>query len=890
MSWLRDTQFLGGEMPNETDKPGEADGGAAMPDENIEFSGVGDSTSEPDGPEQRGAGDILQLDDPLPRKVDAGNSGSMQDLPATTGESAPAEKGESEAASTQLVPTLGSMGATSVALRSAEAGAASLAAQQLAPVLTGAAAGAPVRIETLSDRRLTLRVTASIWARPEIVTERKTGCAPTGPVEESAEAAAGALRPLAESELAKGRGLQTLRANLTTDPWTALAGLQGDDLGPVLAESRSVVSRCPDCAGAGGFACVDCSGLGRRVCSSCAGGGQVDQGCPSCRRAASGLDSGKTALDPKKAWTFLMDQVSSGGSAGEAAQNSVATATDRVVGRRDCGDCHGAGKMRVDCANCAGAGERRCQSCTGTGRVVCTPCEGTGFLTDIYTGRARFERSLHLALSTGESQSPPQEAIDAIRVSWDELVARRVFEPRLVGFQSSGFAAQAVFEAEIPLSRLRATIGARSPRLTMEFWAAGDPATLLAPPKALDTLHRRAVDRARVSTREGRRQIASALSDLTCGRAALRAAARRERELPSGAFGPLASDGENARLLELARASHGSVGWREERQVWSAAALLAAPAGWLAAQGLSAPAEIAVAPIAAAFAPSPSAAEIGASWWETLGAVWALLIAAAPFAMLWLLAGSAAAWIYRRATKRTLGFARTRSAARVFLGGAPLVALSAALVFYLFGLTLGAPGAHRGGAEPPGGPVQVAAVSRSQDAQASTPPQPRPRPAEVAAADSADGEGSGVTVLGFDLSAGDKSASLQAVDREWRRVGRVAAIRSRDGRAVLAARCEASGATFRLEEADGARIWSQRGTLNVDWSTERNQLRIRSLSMREDDSGQAAPEWRASFGAIRALRRDGELTVTWSAAGDQARRVFRLNGSSRAIGEILKGC
>lgn len=773
--------------------------------------------------------------------------------------------------STELVPVLGSYGGTAIARRDAGPSSAAFAAEQLLPVLKGAAAGAPVRLHTLADLRLTLRVTASIWARPEIVAERRTGCAPVGPVEETAEAAAAALSPLAEAELARGRGLATLRENVTADPWTALSGLQGDDLGPVLAESRSVVTRCTDCAGAGGFACIDCSGVGRRVCASCAGSGQVNEACPSCRLAASGGDS-KVALDPKNAWKFLLDQVSSGGEGGRTAERTVAGAQEGDVARKDCPDCRGVGVRRTDCANCAGAGERRCQSCAGSGRVVCTPCAGTGFLTDIYSGRARYERSLHLALSTGEANNDaPAEAAEAIRRSWDALIAARAFTPRLVGFQSSGFAAQAVFEADLPLSRLRAVIGARSPRMTLDFWAAGEPAMLLDPPKALDTLHRRAVDRARVATREGRRQVASALSDLACGRAALRAAARRDRDLPPGAFGPLASDGENARMLDLARAAHGAVGWREERQVWTAAALLAAPAGLLAAQGLSVPAGMAVAPIAAAFTPEAYLAPDASPFWDTFGAVWALIVASAPFIILWLLAGSVATWVYRRATRRTLGFARSRSAGRLFFGRAPLVALAGAATLYLTGLGVGAPEPPADSPRSRGGTLQAAAVATEGK-----------KPG--------DDRGSSVTVAAF--GGGDELnafAALTPVDSEWRSNGTRLAVISGDGEAVLSARCEQRVALFRLDTTGDA-PWREKNPPGLAWRTERGGLHVNRLEMRADRSGAVAPEWRASDGAVRALRRNSSLLINWATGKRSAQHEFTLRGSSKALNDVMDSC
>ena len=51
-----------------------------------------------------------------------------------------------------------------------------------------------------------------------------------------------------------------------------------------------------------------------------------------------------------------------------------------------------------------------------------------------------------------------------------------------------------------------------------------------------------------------------------------------------------------------------------------------------------------------------------------------------------------------------------------------------------------------------------------------------------------------------------------------------------------------------------------------------------------------APEWRASFPAVRALRRDRRLSIDWSVGGAHGESAFRLVGSSDVLQQILNNC
>ncbi|MEM9725987.1 MAG: zinc finger-like domain-containing protein [Pseudomonadota bacterium] len=790
---------------------------------------------------------------------------------------APARTSDAASPSTDLVPVLPGRG---VSLEPLQPGAPAkpVAAAQLAPILEGAAGGAPVTLETLSEETLTLRITASIWARPEIVSERRAGVEPDGPVVENAAAAVAALSPLADAELARGRGLQALHARLSVDPWEALTGLQGDEAGQPLTERRSVIVECSDCDSAGGFACAECSGTGRRICAACDGSGQVDQECPTCRGAQKPVAREGLALDPRRALYLLLGQSPSGVSAGGG--RAAIRRDDVDARRRGCADCGGVGAKRTECASCAGVGERRCQSCRGSGRVLCSSCAGEGSFTDLYSGQARLERSLHLAFSRTDKAAEPvsSEAADAVRASWDELVAARAFTPRLVSFQSSGFAAQAVFEAPLSLSRLRAVVGRRpgrslsgarrrDRRVTVEVWATGDPPTLLDPPKALDLLHRRAIDDARVSSREGRRQVADALSRLAGGRAALRAAARRERDLPDGAFGALATDAENARLMDLARAAHGAVGWRQERQVWTGAALIAAPLGAAAALALAG--SNAAAPSAEApafedpllqFFNEAAVAAQGA-----LAAFWEGFAPIAPFLLLWLLSGMAAAWAYRRATRRALGFTRARSAWRFFLGGAtPLAATLIAAVLYAGGF-FAASVAHDVAT---GDEAIFAAIA--------------PVPATSTSTSTSTSTGEIVSEpAAATPEPGPPAIALRPRNDQWLADGGVAAVMAEGGRVVLWASCSGQRSRFHLTGLDqGA---GARTPTTLRWGTNRTGLKVRGAGMARAPDGVEAPSWRASAAAIRALRRDRRVVVRWSDRGRSGGHVFTLEGAAAAL-------
>ncbi len=514
--------------------------------------------------------------------------------------------------------------------------------------LEGAAGGEPVEISPICDHHVRARFETSIWARADIVKTTAPGAAPVGPVVADEAAARAALAEAGAAAARHPALTSRLKPRLSTGEGPDFADMQGAWRESPLPQTRSVVRKCAACAGAGGFACDACEARGDRLCQRCDGAGKVDQVCPACRGRAK--SSGARSI-----WDESILSFRSKPSENEADP--------------DCEACGGAGALKVECAVCEGAKRVTCALCEGSGRVECADCDGTGAETDRYSPTLLFQYACYTA-----AEPPLEPAAEAkFRRGAQMLFKLGLMRPRFFDFQSDALGHRAVYVAEAPFVGARVSIGRRSPRVMAELYAIGDGPTLIDPPPIVDALHQRALDGLRIAGADGPRRLADALGERDLGRAALRAAARREFAFDASDFEPLATQTYARRLFELAKVCHRFVGWRARRWYWPAAAL-AAP---LMVAGLDATG------VTSAFAgwTSVAAASGGfeASAAQNAAAEGGAFVARfATIALWWVLALAGATALYRLTVRRVLGVGRKASRWDALRAGpAPLLGLLA---------------------------------------------------------------------------------------------------------------------------------------------------------------------------------------------------------------------
>lgn len=515
--------------------------------------------------------------------------------------------------------------------------------------LDGAAGGEPVEIAPICDYQLKARFEVAIWARADIVRTTVPGNNPIGPVVED-EAEARAALADAGAEAAKHPALASrLKARLESGDGPVFSETQGFWREAPMPQTRSVVRKCAACAGAGSFACDACEAQGDRLCERCDGAGVVDQVCASCRgraRAAGGR------------WRPQWD---------ESILSFRLRRTEKDADP-DCENCHGAGALTVTCAACDGAKRVPCALCAGTGRVECADCGGAGAQTDRYSPTLLFQYTIF----TDVEPSVSPVALAKFRVGAQRLTKLGLLKPRFFDFKSDGLGYRATYLADAALVGARASIGRRSPRVAAEIYGVGDGPTLVDPPPLIDALHQRALDRLRMSGVDGPRRLADALADRDLGRAALRAAARREFNFDASEYEPLATQTYAQRLFELSKVCHRYAGWRSRRWYWPVAALTAPLLiGALDASGAT-----------SAFAgwTSLAAASNGASAEAARKVAEGGAIAAriATLVLWWLAALGGAALLYRLSIKRLLGVGREASRWDVVRAGpAPVLGMIA---------------------------------------------------------------------------------------------------------------------------------------------------------------------------------------------------------------------